>query len=139
MKVAIVGASIGGLTLALLLNQRGIEAEVWEAVSEIKPLGVGINLLPHAVKELTELGLANALADIAIETSSLSYYNKFGQIIWHEPRGRAAGYGWSQFSIHRGDLQMILLRVAQQYLGDSKIHTSHTLESLTQSKESVAL
>ena len=62
MKVAIVGAGIGGLTLALMLNRRGIDAQVWESVSEIKPLGVGINLLPHAVKELTELGLAEALA-----------------------------------------------------------------------------
>lgn len=132
MKVAIAGAGIGGLVLALMLHKRGVEVEVFEAVSELKPLGVGINLLPHAVKELTELDLQEPLAAIAIETSSLSYYNKFGQRIWHEPRGRAAGYDWPQFSIHRGELQMLLHKNAVQILGAGRVHVGHSFESFTQ-------
>ena len=139
MKVAIAGAGIGGLTLALMLHQRGIAVEIFESVAEINPLGVGINLLPHAVKELTELGLHNTIAELGIETASLSYYNKLGQQIWHEARGRAAGYSWPQFSIHRGDVQMALLRAARQRLGVDKIHVGHAFESYTQDKNKVTL
>jgi 2-polyprenyl-6-methoxyphenol hydroxylase-like FAD-dependent oxidoreductase len=137
MKVAVAGAGIGGLTLALMLHQRGIDVEVWEAVEQIKPLGVGINLLPHAVKELTELGLQEHLAGTAIETSTLAYYNKFGQPIWSEPRGRAAGYDWPQFSVHRGELHMMLYRIAQQRLGADKIHAGHAFESFEQDDRQV--
>lgn len=108
MKVGIVGAGIGGLTLALALHQRGIDCEIYESAAELQPLGVGINLLPHAVRELSALGLQPRLADIGIQTSMLAYYNRFGQPIWHEPRGCAAGYDWPQFSIHRGAFQMLL-------------------------------
>ncbi|MEY4729081.1 MAG: 2-Polyprenyl-6-methoxyphenol hydroxylase or related FAD-dependent oxidoreductase [Pseudomonadota bacterium] len=132
MQVVIAGAGIGGLVLALMLHKRGIEVDVYEAVSELKPLGVGINLLPHAMKELAELGLHEQLAAIAIETSSLSYYNKFGQRIWHEPRGIAAGYDWPQLSIHRGELQMLLHKTAVQKLGASRVHVGHSFESFTQ-------
>jgi 5-methylphenazine-1-carboxylate 1-monooxygenase len=137
MQVAIAGAGIGGLVLALMLHKRGIGVDVFEAVSELKPLGVGINLLPHAVKELTELGLHEQLAAIAIETSSLSYYNKFGQRIWHEPRGKAAGYDWPQFSIHRGELQMLLHKTAVQTLGAGHVHVGHSFESFTQDSHRV--
>lgn len=130
MKIAIAGGGIGGLTLALLCHQNGLEIEVWEASEELRPLGVGINLLPHAVRELAALGLEDALARIAIETSSLSYYNKFGQQIWHEPRGRAAGYDWPQFSVHRGEFQMLLYQTAVARLGADRIHTGHALESI---------
>ncbi|MDB5824191.1 MAG: hypothetical protein JWR21_2895 [Herminiimonas sp.] len=139
MKIGIAGAGIGGLALALMLHKRGIEVEVWEAVSQIRPLGVGINLLPHAVRELSELGLDDTLAAIAIETSALAYYNKFGQQIWHEPRGRAAGYGWPQFSIHRGELQMALVRAVQERIGAQNLHTGHTFESFTQDKDAVTV
>ncbi len=87
-------------------------------VEEIKPLGVGINLLPHATKVLGECGLIDALAATAIATKELVYFNKFGQKIWSEPRGIEAGYHWPQFSIHRGDLQMILLDAVRERLGD---------------------
>lgn len=130
MKIAIAGGGIGGLTLALLCHQNGLDVEVWEASEELRPLGVGINLLPHAVRELAALGLEDALARIAIETSSLSYYNKFGQQIWHEPRGRAAGYDWPQFSVHRGEFQMLLYQTAVARLGADRIHTGHALESI---------
>jgi 2-polyprenyl-6-methoxyphenol hydroxylase-like FAD-dependent oxidoreductase len=129
MRVGIVGAGIGGLSLALMLHQRGIAAELWESVSEIKPLGVGINLLPHATKELTELGLLAALGALGIETSSLAYYNKFGQLIWHEPRGLSAGYPWPQFSLHRGALQMLLLATVQARLGTTAVQCGQRAES----------
>src|SRR5689334_7915490 len=117
MRVVIAGAGIGGLSLALSLHAAGIEAEVHEAVGEIRPLGVGINLLPHATRELTELGLADALAANAIATEALIYANRFGQEIWREPRGRFAGYDWPQYSIHRGTLQGLLLMAVRERLG----------------------
>jgi 2-polyprenyl-6-methoxyphenol hydroxylase-like FAD-dependent oxidoreductase len=131
MKVAIIGAGIGGLTLALALHREGIEAEVYEASESIKPLGVGINLLPHAVAELMALGLGDALAEVGIETAALAYYNRFGQRIWHEPRGRAAGYPVPQYSIHRGAFQMLLYETAVKRLGAGRIHTGQVLESVT--------
>jgi len=123
MRVAIIGGGIGGLATALSLHAAGIDCDVYEAVPQIKPLGVGINLLPHAVRELSELGLADALAATAIETEKLIYANRFGQEIWQEPRGRAAGYNWPQFSIHRGALQVILLQAVTSRLGPSRVHT----------------
>ena len=131
MKVAIIGAGIGGLTLALALHREGIEAEVYEASESIKPLGVGINLLPHAVAELTAVGLGDALGEIGVETAALAYYNHFGQRIWHEPRGRAAGYPVPQYSIHRGAFQMLLYETAVKRLGAGRIHTGQVLESVT--------
>ncbi|MGY8526116.1 flavin-dependent oxidoreductase [Paracidovorax citrulli] len=138
MKIAIIGGGIGGLTLALLCHRAGIEAEVWEASDALRPLGVGINLLPHAVRELAELGLRDEIAAMGIETASLSYYNKFGQRIWHEPRGLAAGYPVPQFSVHRGELQMLLYRVACERLGAERIHIGHAFESLTATGSSAA-
>lgn len=139
MKVAIAGAGVGGLSLALMLARRGIACEIFEATAEIKPLGVGINLLPHAMKELTELGLEPAIAAIAIETSSLAYFNQLGQPIWHEPRGLAAGYSWPQYSIHRGELQMLLLRAVEHEIGRERIHIGHALESFAQDSNHVTL
>ncbi|HTI84240.1 MAG TPA: flavin-dependent oxidoreductase [Acetobacteraceae bacterium] len=127
MAVLIIGAGIAGLTTALSLHQIGVEARVFESVETIEPLGVGINTLPHAVRELTELGLANKLAATAIPTAELAYYSKQGKLIWTEPRGRAAGYNWPQFSIHRGTLQMLLLEAARERLGADRIVTGHPL------------
>ena len=79
MKIAIIGAGIGGLTLALMAERQGFEVEVWEAVQTLRPLGVGINLLPHAARQLCELGLEDTLSALAIRTSALAYYNRFGQ------------------------------------------------------------
>ncbi|MEO7146833.1 MAG: flavin-dependent oxidoreductase, partial [Terrimesophilobacter sp.] len=93
MRILIAGAGIGGLTTALSLYAAGItDVSIHESVSEIRPLGVGINLLPHAVRELTELGLGEEVALLGVPTSALSYFNRFGQQIWSEPRGLAAGY-----------------------------------------------
>ena len=103
MTVLIAGGGIGGLTLALSLHQIGVAAKVFESVSELKPLGVGINVLPHAVRELIELGLLDQLDASGVRTSELAYFSKHGKPIWSEPRGIEAGYNWPQFSIHRGD------------------------------------
>lgn len=129
MKAIVVGAGIGGLTTALSLHAAGIEVSVFDTVSELKPLGLGINLQPNAVRELIELGVGQQLADTAIETSTLAYYNKHGQLIWSEPRGLAAGYRWPQYSIHRGDLQMILLEAVQDRLGPDSVKLGYHLAS----------
>ena len=127
MTILIAGGGIAGLTAALSLHQIGVSCRVFESVSELRPLGVGINVLPHAVRELTELGLQDALAKTAISTAELAYYNKHGQRIWSEARGRDAGYNWPQFSIHRGVLQQILLEAARTRLGAENIVTGHQL------------
>jgi 2-polyprenyl-6-methoxyphenol hydroxylase-like FAD-dependent oxidoreductase len=121
MRVVIAGAGIGGLTTALSLHAVGVEAVVCEAAAELRPLGVGINLLPHAVRELTELGLGEALAARGVATRALVYANRHGQEIWREPRGRFAGYDWPQYSIHRGVLQMLLADTVRARLGPDAI------------------
>lgn len=137
MTVVIVGAGIGGLTLALSLHQVGVAARIYESVEKLEPLGVGINLLPHAVRELTELGLADEIAATAIPTSTLSYFSKRGQLIWSEPRGQAAGYNWPQFSIHRGELQMILYRAVLDRLGPDAVRTGHHFASFEENASGV--
>lgn len=112
MQIIISGGGIGGLTAALTLHARGHDVTVLEAVREPKPLGVGINLLPHAVGVLTELGLLPALREMAVETSALVFANRHGQPIYRDPRGLGGGYEHPQFSIHRGELQMRLWREA---------------------------
>lgn len=126
--VIIAGAGPGGLTLALALHHRGIPAVVLEAVSELKPLGVGINLLPHSVQVLHGLGQRAALEPLAVQTSELRYVNKHGQLIWAEPRGVAAGYDVPQYSLHRGRLQLALLEVARERLGMDAVRTGYALE-----------
>jgi 5-methylphenazine-1-carboxylate 1-monooxygenase len=116
MKILIAGGGIGGLTAALALQARGHEVTVLEAVREPKPLGVGINLLPHAVGVLESLGLLPALRGMAVETSALVFANKHGQAIYRDPRGIGGGYSHPQFSIHRGELQMRLWREASARL-----------------------
>ena len=100
--VIIIGAGIGGLTLALALDRRGIPCRVYEAAPEIRGLGLGINILPHATRELAELGLEGDLAAVAVTTREAVFYNRFGQLVPGEPLGRHAGYDWPQFSIRRG-------------------------------------
>ena len=137
MTVLIIGGGIAGLTTALSLHQIGIDCRVFEAVDTIEPLGVGINTLPHAVRELFEIGLRDQLAATAIPTAALTYFSARGQRIWSEPRGEAAGYHWPQFSIHRGALQMILLRAARERLGEDHILTGHALTGWTQTETGV--
>src|SRR3979490_2456417 len=124
-EIIIVGAGIGGLTLGLALHAAGIPCRIFEAAAEIRPIGVGINLLPHATKELAALGLEPSLASIAIETKDATFFNRFGQLIYQEPLGRAAGYEPPQFSIHRGDLKMILLDAFRTRAGSDRLLTNH--------------
>lgn len=108
MQVVIAGAGIGGLALGLSLHQVGIPFRIYEAVQEMRPLGVGINVQPHAIRELFELGLEAQLEATGLRTKEVGYYSAQGGEIWTEPRGMFAGYNWPQYSIHRGDLQMLL-------------------------------
>jgi 2-polyprenyl-6-methoxyphenol hydroxylase-like FAD-dependent oxidoreductase len=121
--VIIVGAGIGGLTLGLALQQARIPCRIFESVPDIRAIGVGINLLPHATKELAALGLEEALAKVAIQTTDATFFNRFGQLIYQEPLGRAAGYDHPQFSIHRGDLQMVLLDAFRTRAGADRLVT----------------
>jgi 2-polyprenyl-6-methoxyphenol hydroxylase-like FAD-dependent oxidoreductase len=136
VKVFVVGGGIGGLTTALCLDAAGIECEVFEQSRGIHELGVGINILPHAIKELVDLGLLAALDRVAVRTHELIYVNRFGQEIWREPRGVAAGYDIPQFSIHRGRLQGVLYEAARERLGD-RVHTAHQLRDFTQDDDGV--
>jgi len=132
MKIVIAGAGIGGLTAAMCLHRAGFAVEVFEGVNELKPLGVGINIQAGAVRILSGLGLEPALAATGIETRELRYANRHGQTIWADPRGRHAGLPWPQFSIHRGELQMILFDAARRMLGTDRIRLGQRLTGFEQ-------
>ena len=119
--VLIVGGGIAGLATALSLHAEGIDVAVRESVPEIQPLGVGINLLPHAVRELDALGVFDELESVGIASTTLAYFSARGQLIWEESRGRAAGYQWPQLSLHRGTLQMVLHLTAVERLGADRV------------------
>lgn len=123
MTVLISGAGIAGLTLGLSLQAAGIPFRIFEAVKDIKPLGVGINLQPHSVRELFEMGLKAELTALGIRTRATAYFNRQGQEILTEPRGTFAGYTWPQFSVHRGGLQEMLLRALQARAGEDVVET----------------
>jgi 5-methylphenazine-1-carboxylate 1-monooxygenase len=132
MEIIVVGGGIGGLSLALSLHQAGIKVRVYEAVRDLSPLGVGINLQPAAVRELVDLGLGDALAETGIATQRLNLYNKFGQLIRSEPRGMAAGYRWPQYSIHRGRLQQLLLRAVRERIGQDHFRSGLSFTAFEQ-------
>lgn len=135
--VLIVGAGAGGLILALSLHEIGISCRVYEAVSELKAIGAGINLLPHGVRELDELGLLPALDEVAIRTKDASYFNQYGQHIYTEPAGQFAGYPWPQYSIHRGDMQKVFLDAVRERLGADAVVTGHRCTGIDQDTDGV--
>jgi 5-methylphenazine-1-carboxylate 1-monooxygenase len=132
MRVLIVGGGIGGLATALSLHAVGIECTVFEQVRELRELGVGINTLPHAIKELGALGLLPALDRAGIRTRELIYANRFGQVVWRELRGTDAGLDTPQFSIHRGKLHGVLLEAVRDRLGTDAVRTGCRLVSFVE-------
>lgn len=135
--VTIVGGGIGGLAFALFLHERGISCRVYEAVEEIGTVGAGINILPHAVKELDGLGLVPELDKVGIRTKDASYFNHYGQHIYTEPAGLDAGYSWPQFSIHRGDLQQVLLEAVIDRIGQENVVTGYRCKGIEQDSDTV--
>jgi 2-polyprenyl-6-methoxyphenol hydroxylase-like FAD-dependent oxidoreductase len=130
--VIVVGAGVGGLTLALELHDRGIGCVVLEAAPAIEALGVGINLLPHATRTLSRLGLEYQLATVAVTTRESAFFNRFGQHVHSEPAGRYAGYRWPQFSIHRADLHRVLLGAVRDRLGARSVLLDHRVVAVAQ-------
>jgi len=124
-EVAIVGAGIGGLTLALALHRANIACRVYEAAAEIRPLGVGINVLPHASAALASLGVLAELERVAVVTREAAFFNRFGQHVYSEPAGRFAGHDAPQLSIHRADLQAVLLDAVRERIGADRVVTGH--------------
>jgi 2-polyprenyl-6-methoxyphenol hydroxylase-like FAD-dependent oxidoreductase len=139
MDVAIVGGGICGLSLALNLKQRGIAARVYERAPEIKPLGVGITLLPHAMREFTALGVGDALLAAGIENRESCFFNRFGQLIYKEARGKFAGYQYPEVGIHRGTLHLILAEAARAKLGNDAIALDHDCIGVEQDDASATL
>jgi 5-methylphenazine-1-carboxylate 1-monooxygenase len=139
VNVAIIGGGIAGLALALNLHKRGIGCRVFEAAPELRELGVGITLLPHAMRELTDLGLQAALLRAGIENRESAFFNRFGQLIYKEPRGRHAGYSYPEVGIHRGRLHMLLLAAARERLGTDSVVEDRRCVGLDQDEDGVTL
>lgn len=136
-EVLIAGAGIGGLTLALQLHRVGVPCRIIEAAPELAPLGVGINILPHASRELQRLGLEAELDAVAVHTRDARFYNRFGQFIFGEPLGHLAGYESPQYSIHRGDLQDVLLKAVRERLGNDAVQMGTKLITAEQDASGV--
>ena len=137
MRILIVGGGIGGLTTALTLHARGVDCVVYEQSGAIRELGVGINILPHAIRVLVELDLLQALDAVAIRTRQLIMMDRRGNEIWREARGLHAGYDVPQFSIHRGHLQGVLYREARERLGESAVVVGRQLVDFEQDRDCV--
>ena len=138
MRIVIAGGGIGGLTLALMLQKSGIRNQVYEAAPTVRPLGVGINLLPHSIRELAALDLLGRLDEIAVRTRTLTYANHLGRPIWSEPRGLHGGHDAPQFSVHRGRLQAMLWQAATERLDSAAPRAGHRLIACAQHKDHVS-
>lgn len=125
MTVIVAGGGVAGLTMALTCHQIGVPVLVLESAQRLEPLGVGINLQPNAIRELFDLGLEADLDSIGIEAREWALVARNGNDVWSEPRGRLAGYRWPQYSVHRGQLQMLLYRTLIERAGASVVRTGH--------------
>lgn len=139
MDIAIIGAGIAGLSLALNLKRHGIDAKVYEAAPEIRELGVGITLLPHAMREIAAMGLESEVVAAGIKNRESAFFNRFGQKIFSEARGKYAGYPFPEIGIHRGRLHGILYRTALAQLGADNVLTGHQFTGLEQDENGVDL
>lgn len=139
MHVAIVGGGIAGLSLAMNLQERGISCRVYESAPQVKELGVGITLLPHAMREFTALGLQDRLRAVAIENEQSCFFNRFGQLIYSEPRGKFAGYPYPEFGVHRGKLHMILFEAAKERVGAENVLEDHHCTGVEQDDDGVTV
>ncbi|MFE3197879.1 flavin-dependent oxidoreductase [Embleya sp. NPDC059237] len=137
MRVSIVGGGIAGLTCALSLHAAGFQPRVSEAARTIEAVGVGINLLPHAVRELAEFGLVDELAAISVPPHRLAYHDRAGEPVWTEPLGLTAGYRWPQYSVHRGRLHLMLLTAVRERLGPDCVRTGLAFRDLEQTRDGV--
>jgi 2-polyprenyl-6-methoxyphenol hydroxylase-like FAD-dependent oxidoreductase len=138
-EIAIAGAGIGGLTAALCLHEKGFNVRVFEAVPELKPLGVGINLMPHSSRVLHDLGLGDGLDEIAIRTRCIEYRTKYGHLIQSDPRNVEAGFAAPQYSIHRGELQFLLLEAVWERLGRDAVQANKPVEGFSQAGDRVTI
>ncbi len=139
MAVLIIGGGIGGLSFALALQQVGIPCRIYEAAATLKEIGVGINILPHAVATLQTLGVADALLERGIETRELCFYTSHGQLVDRNPRGRFAGHSSPQISAHRGDLHDVLVNAVRERLGAEAIALGHRCVGISQDATSVTV
>ena len=139
LKIAVVGGGIAGLGFALALHQQGLLCDVYESVPEVKELGVGITLLPHAMRELANLGLQAELEAVGIENLESVFFNRFGQYIYKESRGRHAGYAMPEVGIHRGKLHRILFDAAIRRLGADRVYTNHRCVGVSQDQAGALL
>ncbi|MCW5702168.1 MAG: flavin-dependent oxidoreductase [Bradyrhizobium sp.] len=137
MKIVIAGAGIGGLTAALCLHREGHKVELFEAVDELRPLGVGINLMPHSSGVLHGLGLGDALDEMAIRTRAIEYRTRFGHLIQSDPRSVEAGFEFPQYSIHRGELQFLLLDTVRARLGPDAVTSGKIVTGFIQDDDGV--
>jgi 5-methylphenazine-1-carboxylate 1-monooxygenase len=139
MQVAIIGGGICGLTLALNLKERGIACRVYERAPEIRELGVGITLLPHAMREFTTLGVGGSLLKAGIENRDCAFFNRFGQLIFREDRGKFAGYPFPEVGIHRGRLHVILYEAVLKRLGRDSVLTDRECTGIEQDDAGVTI
>jgi 2-polyprenyl-6-methoxyphenol hydroxylase-like FAD-dependent oxidoreductase len=139
LRIAIVGGGIGGLGLALSLHARGIACDVYESVPQVREVGVGITLLPHAMRELAALGLQGALEPLGIENLESVFFNRYGQYVYREPRGRHAGYALPEIGIHRGKLHRVMYDAALERIGAAHLHTDCRCVAVEQTDQGATL
>lgn len=123
MTVLIAGGGIAGLALGLTCHQIGVPFKIFEAAAQMRPLGVGINLQPTAVRELYDLGLQDRLPEIGVQTKDYGMHSRHGLDVWTEPRGQWAGYDWPQYSVHRGKLLVLLYETLIDRAGPDCVET----------------